>query len=156
MFHKLNFVYFILVIFITGCSTSKVSQNHGTNLMEINVSKLQVNESNKNDITSILGPPSTVSSFDQNIWIYIERKKINKSLFSLGSRKLQKNNILVVELNNEGILKNKIFYDLNSMNKLEFSEAITTSGYSKNSYMYSLLTSLRAKINNPVTRNRQK
>ena len=156
MFHKINFIYLVLIIFITGCSTSKVSQNHGTNLMEININKLEINKTNKNDITSILGPPSTVSSFDQNIWIYIERKKINKSLFSLGSRKLQKNNILVVELNNEGILKNKIFYDLNSMNKLEFSEAITTSGYSKDSYMYSLLTSLRAKINNPITRNRQK
>ena len=40
MFHKLNFIYFVLIIFITGCSTSKVSQNHGTNLMEININKL--------------------------------------------------------------------------------------------------------------------
>ena len=156
MFHKINFIYFVLIIFITGCSTSKVSQNHGTNLMEININKLEINKTNKNDITLILGPPSTVSSFNQNIWIYIERKKINKSLFSLGKRKLQKNNILVVELNNKGVLKNKIFYNLNNMNNLEFSEAITTSGYSKDSYMYSLLTSLRAKINNPVTKNRQK
>ena len=43
-----------------------------------------MNKSNTNDLINILGPPSTKSSFDNNVWIYIERKKTNSSIFKLG------------------------------------------------------------------------
>ena len=38
-------------------------------------SDLIVNRNNKNDITKLLGPPSVKSTFDNDVWIYIERKK---------------------------------------------------------------------------------
>ena len=57
-------------------------------------------------------------------------------------------------MDDRGVLKKKNFYNLNDMNKYQFSEAITESGYEKNSYVYSLLTSLREKINSPVKRKR--
>ena len=40
-------------------------------------------------------------------------------------------------------------YDLNKMNKLDFSKNTTEKTYSKNTFMYNLLTSLREKINAP-------
>ena len=36
---------------------------------------LIVNQTNKNEIKRILGNPSTTSKFDNDIWIYIERKQ---------------------------------------------------------------------------------
>ena len=46
--------------------------------------ELTVNISNKNDIRKILGNPSTTSKFDNDIWIYIERKqKLNKTIPSI-------------------------------------------------------------------------
>ena len=74
-------------------------KNHGISLIDEKSKKLIINQSNKNDILKIMGPPSTKSEFNENIWIYIERKKTSSSIFKLGNRKLVKNNILIVELN---------------------------------------------------------
>ena len=104
----------------------------------------------------ILGPPSTKSSFNDKIWIYVERKEVSTSVFKLGKRKLKKNNVLVVELDDNGILLKKDLFDINKMNDVKFSEQITSSGYQKDSYVYNLLTSLRDKINSPIKRKRSK
>ena len=150
MFKKL----LILFIIISGCTTNKVVKNHGISLIDEKSKKLIINQSNKNDILKIMGPPSTKSEFNENIWIYIERKKISSSIFKLGNRKLVKNNILIVELNGFGILEDKKMLNIQNMNKISFEKQITTSGYTKNSYMYNLLTSLRHKINSPSERKR--
>ena len=149
--------YFILILlFITSCSTNKVVTNHGSYLIIEKSEKLAINESNKNDILNALGPPSSKSTFNENIWIYIERKKESTSIFTLGRKKLTKNNVLVVKLDNFGILKEKNIYDLNNYTDLKFSKTLTSQGYEKNSYVYSVLTSLRNKINAPITKKRTK
>ena len=149
--------YFILILlFITSCSTNKVVTNHGSYLIIEKSKKLAINESNKNDILNTLGPPSSKSTFNENIWIYIERKKESTSIFTLGRKKLTKNNVLVVKLDNFGILKEKNIYDLNNYTDLKFSKTLTSQGYEKNSYVYSVLTSLRNKINAPITKKRTK
>tara|TARA_B100000401_G_C52515872_1_gene581898 strand:- start:187 stop:663 length:477 start_codon:yes stop_codon:yes gene_type:complete len=144
------FFFIILSIIITSCSTNKVVKNHGIAGLENKTTEIIVSKTNKNDALNILGPPSTKSSFDDNVWLYLERKKVNQSIFKLGKRRIEKNNVLVLKFNNFGILENKNFYDIEKMNDIKFSEEITESGYSKNSFVYSFLTSLREKINSPV------
>ena len=112
------------------------------------------NKTNQNDLIKILGPPSTKSTFNNKIWIYLERKEISTSILKLGKKKLEKNNVLVVKMDDNGILLKKDLFDINKMNNLNFSENITTSGYQKDSYVYNLLTSLRDKINSPIKRKR--
>ena len=51
-------------------------QHHGVHNLEKKQTKLKVNISNKNDIINLIGPPSTKSSFDNDIYIYIEKKTI--------------------------------------------------------------------------------
>ena len=70
---KLFFI--IAFIFILSCSANKVKNNHGVLSLNNKFNKIVVEKSNSNDILNLLGPPSTKSSFDTNIWIYIERKK---------------------------------------------------------------------------------
>ena len=129
-------------------------KNHGNSFIKSKSETLIVNKSNKNDILQILGPPSTKSSFDENIWVYIETKKINRSIFKLGKRKTEKNNILIINIDNFGLLKSKEFFNLAKMNDVEFTKKVTLSGYQKNSYVYNLLTSLRHKINSPIERTK--
>ena len=149
------FKYLIILILITtSCASNKVVKVHGTNQIDIKSKKLFINKTNKNDIMELLGPPSVISTFDNNTWIYLERKEVSSTIFKLGNKKLIKNNVLVVKLNNSGILENKDFFDLNKMNSLDFNENITLSKYQKDSFVYNLLTSLREKINNPVTKKR--
>ena len=96
-----------------------------------------------------LGTPSVKSNFDNNLWIYIETKKTNQSIFKLGKKKIEKNNVLVIYLNELDIVSKKEFYDINNLNKINFSKKTTENIYKKDTYLYNLLTSLREKINAP-------
>ena len=82
--------------------------------------KIVVEKSNVNDILSIFGEPSTKSTFDNDVWIYIERKITNTHFF--GKRKLIINNVMVLEIDDRGILAKKDFYDIDDMNDLKFDD----------------------------------
>ena len=150
----MKYILILLLFFTLSCSLNKVKNNHGVLSLENKINKIKINKSNKNDIIDIFGPPSTKSSFDNNVWIYIERKKINRSIFRLGNKKIVKNNVAVLEINSKGILKKKEIYDLSKMNKYKFSEDVTDNTYQKDSYIYGVLTSLREKINAPAKRKK--
>ena len=111
--------------------------------------------SNKNDLIRLIGPPSTISDFNNNKWFYIERLKSNQSLFKLGKQKLKKNNILIVELSGNGVVKNKKLIDLNNMNDVKYLKNTTEKDFKNNNFFYGDLTSLREKINAPA-KNRRK
>ena len=105
---------------------------------------------NKNDVEKILGTPSTKSTFDNDVWIYIERKTTVSDVRSLGKKKLLKNDILILEFNSMGILVKKDLRDKNQMNKLKFSKNETDILNKKNSFINNVLTTLRHKINDPL------
>tara|TARA_B110000196_G_C21102296_1_gene643297 strand:+ start:690 stop:1151 length:462 start_codon:yes stop_codon:yes gene_type:complete len=150
----MKYILILILFFTLSCSLNKVKNNHGVLSLENKISKIIINKSNTNDIINIFGPPSTKSTFDNNLWIYIERKKVNRSIFKLGNKKIVKNNVAILEIDNKGILKKKEIYDLNKMNKYKFSENTTQDSYEKNSYIYGVLTSLREKINAPAKRKK--
>ena len=149
----MKLLIFITFIFIINCSGNKVSNYHGSKLLESKYSKIQVNITNKNDLINLIGQPSTKSDFNKNIWFYFERLKSNQSLLKLGTQKIEKNNVLVVELNEKGLLKNKKLYNLDNMNDLKFLKEVTNKEFKNKNVFYGVLTSLREKINAPM-RNR--
>ena len=152
----MKLLFIIAFIFILSCSTNKVKNNHGVLSLDNKFNKIVVEKSNSNDILNLLGPPSTKSSFDNNIWIYIERKKTNQSIFKLGKQKIEKNNVLVLELDNKGVLAKKKLYNLDDMNDYKFVEKATQKDFSQNSFVYGVLSSLRDKINAPVRKRKEK
>ena len=114
---------------------------------------IEANVTNKNDLIKIIGPPSTISDFNKNLWFYFERLKTNQSLLKLGAQKIKKNNILIVELNNKGILKSKQILNLDDMNDVEYLKIVTTKEFKNDNLIYGIFSSLREKINAPL-RNR--
>ena len=118
--------------------------------------KLKVNYTNKNDILKAIGPPSTKSTFDNDVFIYIERKTSSSKLSKLGKKKLITNNVLVLEIDNSGMLLSKKFYNKDDMNKIEFDQTITGINYSKKSFIYNFLSSLRQKIDDQLGKKRIK
>ena len=131
-------------------------KHHGVPFLEKKQSSLTVNETNKNDIINILGNPSTKSKFDNDVWIYIERKQTQSELKNLGRMKIYKNDVLVLEIDDYGILKKKEFYDINDMNKIKIVKDTTTSGFKKNSFIYNFMSSMRQKINDPLGQRAKK
>ena len=124
--------------------------------MELKEKKLIVNETNKNDIIKILGPPSVESKFDNEVLFFIERKITNSSTFRIGKQVITTNNVLVIEIDSYGILKKKDFYDLTKMNDLKFSENKTIVDYSKKGFVYNFLSSMRQKVNDPLGKKSKK
>jgi len=130
--------------------------HHGVNNLEKKQAKLKINISNKNNIINLIGPPSTKSTFDNEIYIYIEKKTSSSKLRKLGKRDLLKNDVLILEIDNKGILLSKKFYNKEDMNKIKFDEKITGINYSKKSFIYNFLSSVRQKIDDPLGKKRIK
>ena len=124
-----------------------VDDHHGVFYLDKKQKKIKVNESNTNDILSILGEPSTKSTFDEDVWIYIERKITNSHFF--GKRDLIVNNVMVLDIDDNGILSKKEFYDINDMKKIDF-DSNRTESITRRNFIYNFLSSLRQRVNDPL------
>ena len=149
-------LFIILLLILPNCSLNKVVQHHGVHNLDKKQIKLTINETNKNDIIKLIGPPSTKSTFDNDIYIYIERKTSSSKLSKLGKKELIINNVLVLEISNQGLLVSKKFFNKDDMRDIEFDETATNINYSKKSFVYNFLYSLRQKIDDPLGKKRQK
>ena len=152
---KILYIIFILLI-VSNCTFKKVVNHHGVPLLEKKQTTLLINETNKNDIIKILGTPSTKSKFDNDVWIYVERKSTQSELMNLGKMKIFKNDVLVLEIDNYGILKKKEFYNIDDMKNLKVVEATTEAGFKRNSFIYDFMSSMRQKINDPLGQRAKK
>ena len=153
---KKIFNLIVLFLFISSCTLNKVIKHHGVHFLEKKSEKLMIGKTNKNDIFELLGPPSTKGSFDEELWIYMEIQTSSSKLSKLGKKKLLKNNILLLDIDNRGILSKSIFIDKDKMNEIKFSEDTTQMSYSKNSFIYEFLYSVRQKINDPLGKRKIK
>tara|TARA_A100001234_G_scaffold202604_1_gene196161 strand:- start:190 stop:651 length:462 start_codon:yes stop_codon:yes gene_type:complete len=149
-------ILILTLLLLASCSLNKVVHHHGVHNLEQKQKKLKINETNKNDIIKLIGPPSTTNSFDNDIFIYIERKTSSSKLTKLGKKILLTNNVLVLEINQSGILLNKSFYNKDDMNKISFDENQTGINYQKKSFIYNFMSSLRQKIDDPLGKKRIK
>ena len=131
-------------------------KHHGVPFLEKKQASLIVNKSNKNDIKNILGNPSTKSKFDNDIWIYIERKQTQSNLRNLGKMQIFKNDVLVLEIDKYGILKKKEFFNKKDMNNIKIVEASTEAEFKRNSFIYDFMSSMRQKINDPLGKRAKK
>ena len=149
--YKILYIIFLSLI-VANCSFKKVEKRHGVPFLEKKQTSLIINKTNKNDILEILGNPSTKSKFDNDVWIYIERKQTQSKLKNLGKMKIYKNDVLVIELDDYGILKKKEFYNKENMKKLKIVKATTESGFKKDNFVYNFMSSMRQKINDPLNK----
>ena len=141
---------FLFALIVSNCSFKKVVKHHGVPLLEKKQKELIIDKSTSNDVRKILGTPSTRSKFDNDIWIYIERKQTQSKLRNLGRMKIFKNDVLVLEIDNYGILKNKEFYNKEDMKKVKVVEDTTEATFARNSFIYDFMSSMRQKINDPL------
>ena len=145
-----------LLIFISNCSLKKVEKHHGVYNLEKKSDKLELFQTNTNDVIINLGLPSTKSLFDNDVWIYMERKFTTTKLSSLGKEKLLVNNVLVLEFDNKGMLVKKELLDIDKMNNLIISDSKTSVNNKKESFVNNFLTSLVKKIDDPLGKKKAK
>ena len=144
----------ILTIFLTGCKLNKVVNHHGIHNLEAKSQELLINQTNINQIKSLLGPPSSTSYFDEDILIYLERKTSNSKLLKLGKKKLIANNVLLLEIDNRGMLINKEFLDQDDLKKLKFTNKTTKTIADQESFVSRALSGVITKIDDPLGKKR--
>ena len=144
----------ILTIFLTSCKLNKVVNHHGIHNLEAKSQELSINNTNINQIKSLLGPPSSTSYFDEDILIYLERKTSNSKLLKLGKKKLIANNVLLLEVDNRGMLINKEFLNQDDLNKLTFTNKTTDTIGDQESFVSRALSGVITKIDDPLGKKR--
>ena len=144
----------ILAILLTSCKLNKVVNHHGIHNLEAKSQELLINQTNINQIKSLLGPPSSTSYFDEDILIYLERKTSNSKLLKLGKKKLIANNVLLLEVDNRGMLINKEFLDQDDLNKLKFTNKTTKTITDQESFVSRALSGVITKIDDPLGKKR--
>ena len=152
-----NFYIIVLItLFSSSCTLKKVESHHGVHFLKKKQEKLLIDKSNKNDILTLLGTPSTKSSFDNDLWIYIEKKTNQTSLIKFDNEKIILNNVLLLEINSRGLLVKKKFLDITNMQDINFVDYSTKTKYKKNTFVYDFLSSMRQKINDPLGKRKKK
>ena len=144
----------ILAIFLSSCKLNKVVKHHGIHNLEAKSKELLINQTNINQIRNLLGPPSSTSYFDDDILIYLERKTSNSKILKLGKKKLIANNVLLLEVDNRGMLINKEFLNKDDLNKLVFTKKTTETSVDQESFVSRALSGVITKIDDPLGKKR--
>jgi len=147
----INFIkLFIIFILISNCTLNKVVKHHGVHNLKKKNDKLKLSITNSNDVIAQFGIPSTKSTFDNEVWIYIERKMTSSEIKTLGKKKLLLNDVLILEFDDKGMLVKKDFFTKDDMNYLKISTNTTSVLNKKDTFINTFLSSLRQKINDPL------
>ena len=150
----MKIILIILAIFLSSCKLNKVVNHHGIHNLEAKSKELFINKTNLNQIRNLLGPPSSTSYFNEDILIYLERKTSNSKLLKLGKKKLIANNVLLLEVDNKGMLINKKFLNQDDLNKLVFTKKTTKTTVDQESFVSRALSGVITKIDDPLGKKR--
>ena len=152
----MKIILIILTIFLSSCKLNKVVNHHGIHNLEAKSKKLLINQTNINQIRNLLGPPSSRSYFDDDVLIYLERKTSNSKLLKIRKKKLITNNVLLLEVDNRGMLINKEFLNKDDLNKLLFTKKTTKTIVDQESFVSRALSGVITKIDDPLGKKRGK
>lgn len=134
----------VLIVFISSCASfDRPTKLHGVQNINLKLSKIKIDYSNKNDVLKLMGYQPLIDPFDNNLWSYyeivIEKSKLGKKIF-------KKNNVISIKFNSKGIVKSINNYDLNDMQNVQFSEKKTKSFALDESVITKILNSSRKRL----------
>ena len=135
-----------MFIILSGCKLQEPLKTHGIVYLENRANKLIINKSNKNDVIKIFGQPQIKESDNIDTWIYLERILTKGKYHKLGKHVVKQNNILILDFNKYGILKNKKLLNKEDINKIKFSKKNTENELSQKNFIRSFLESIRQKM----------
>ena len=144
-FHN-NILYSLVFFILISCKLQEPLKTHGIIFLENRSQKLVLNQSNKNDVIRIMGRPHIKEDEINQSWIYLERILSKGKYHKLGRHILKENNILVLNFDKYGVLKNKKFLKKEDLKKLEFSQKITENELTQKSFVQKFLQSIKQKM----------
>ena len=83
-------IVILILLLLSNCQRNPVIKTHGVPFLDKKQKKLIIEKTNKNDVKKAIGYPSTVGTFDNSIWIYIERTRTRGKLLKFGQNIMKK------------------------------------------------------------------
>ena len=136
----------LVFIILISCKLQEPLKTHGIIFLENRSQKLVLNKSNKNDVIRVMGRPHIKEDEINQSWIYLERILSKGKYHKLGRHILKENNVLVLNFDKYGVLKNKQFLKKEDLKKLEFSQKITENELTQKSFVQKFLQSIKQKM----------
>ena len=119
-------VVMVFVASIVACSPTVATR--GNIPSEIKLSQITIGVHKRNDVRSILGVPSTLGTFEDNIWYYIGH---TTTQFAFFREKIIEQKIVAIVFNNQGVVEQRKVLDKDALREISLNERITpTAGHS--------------------------
>lgn len=142
MFILKKTIILFLTLFITSCTLTKIDKVHGVTNLKNKIKQIKINETNKNDIISLLGP---VPIKNDNKWSYFE---VRETKTKYGKRDIYVNDYVEILFNKYGIATKLNIYDLSTMKDIKFAKEKTKSLGVKDTFSKNILNSTRKRMEN--------
>jgi outer membrane protein assembly factor BamE (lipoprotein component of BamABCDE complex) len=114
-------------VILFGASCAPIVKTNGEILPDDKVQSLRVGVLKKDDVRSLLGTPTTISTFDPNIWHYIGQK-VEQQPF--GGPKLVEQKIVIVSFDDQGVLDAFVMRGTDAYREISYeSQATPTAGH---------------------------
>ena len=133
----------LICLFLFSCSLTPNIKVSGVANLEKKQEALVIGVTNKNDTIGYLGEAILKEYPGDNSWAYIETSE-KKNIF--GKKKIIKNNVLILEFNQRGVLAGKHILNINDINKLDLDKDITNTNALNDSFSKKFFGSLRKRM----------
>ena len=137
----------LICFFLFSCSLTPNIKLSGVVNLEKKQEALVIGVSNKNDAISYLGESILKEPPGDDSWAYIETSEV-KNIF--GKKKIIKNNVLLLEFNQRGVLTGKHILNINDINKLDLDKDITNTSALNDSFSKKFFGSIRKRLQNKL------
>ena len=137
----------LICLFLFSCSLTPNIKVSGVANLEKKQEALVIGVTNKNDTIGYLGEAILKEYPGDNSWAYIETSE-KKNIF--GKKKIIKNNVLLLEFNQRGVLAGKHILNINDINKLDLDKDITNTNALDDSFSKKFFGSVRKRLQNKL------
>jgi outer membrane protein assembly factor BamE (lipoprotein component of BamABCDE complex) len=114
-----------VILFVASCAP--IVKTNGEILPDDKLQSLRVGVLKKEDVRSLLGTPTTISTFDPNIWHYMGQK-VEQQPFG-GPKRLEQK-IVIVSFDDQGVLDAFVMRGTDAYREISYeSQATPTAGH---------------------------
>ncbi len=110
----------IILLLLAGCADQKIVRGHI--LRESVLEQVYLGDSNKQDVLRLLGTPTTVSTFDTDVWYYIGQRKTKAGFLPPETNAVE---VHVVRFDENGIAQEMDYYDHTHLQILGYNKTRT-------------------------------
>lgn len=124
----------LLGLAVTGCAPSVATRGNLTDPER--VAELQPGQSRRDDVAAVLGTPTSVGTFDPNVWYYIGQKTEKVAFFR---PEVTERRVVIARFDDQGVLREVKKLDETNAKEIEMVDRTTPSAGREMTFLEQML-----------------